>query len=288
MKIIDTRPIMERLKEEYKHEISKLPTKPKFTIVSVGNVSSNEVYVRNKLKHCEEVGIDVRHITLPKTVKERDLINTINTAQYNSDSIILQLPLDCDNEINIDDVLNRIDAHKDVDGLTVHNQGRLHTGNPLLIPATPKAIMKFLKEIDYNVEGRNVAIIGRSTLVGSSLAALMTQANATVTLLHSKSDDSVFCDIEEGMFDVVVSCVGKPLQFKNINADVIIDVGINFLDGKMVGDIDIGNCSYKYATIPPSKDRGIRGGIGSLTCMALISNVIASYKLQHGLGGVDL
>ena len=225
---------------------------------------------------------------MPTTTTQIDLIETIIETQEKVNSIILQLPLDCENEIDINEVLFFIEPNKDVDGLGTINQGRLHTCDPLLIPATPKAIMKFLHEIDYDVEGRNVAIIGRSSLVGNPLAALMTQANATVTLLHSKSDDSVFCDIEEGMFDVVVSCVGKPLQFKNINADVIIDVGINFLDGKMVGDIDIGNCSYKYATIPPSKDRGIRGGIGSLTCMALISNVIASYKLQHGLGGVDL
>ena len=280
MKIIDTKPIIEREKEKLKQEVESFKTKPRFTIVSVGSNKANEKYVTNKVRHCEDVGIIVKHVNLDRATTEAQLINSIVVEHINCDSIILQLPLDCDNDINVNRVLSFIHDTYDVDGLTVKNQGKLFSGKPMLVPATPLGCMKFLDEIKYNVEGKNVLVLGRSNLVGKPLSQLLMQANATVTVAHSKSN--VQKDLENGHYDVVVSCVGKPLEFKNITADVIIDCGINFLDGRMVGDVNIDSCNYRYATIPPNKNKDIKGGLGTLTCLMLLENIIKSFKLQGG------
>lgn len=280
MKIIDTKPIIEREKEKLKREVELFKAKPRFTIISVGSNKANEKYVANKIRHCKDIGIIVNHVNLDKATTEVQLIDSIGEEQANCDSIILQLPLDCDNDINISNVLSFIYVTCDVDGLTTRNQGKLFSGKPMLVPATPLGCMKFLDEINYNVEGKNVLVLGRSNLVGKPLSQLLMQANATVTVAHSKSN--VQKDLENGHYDVVVSCVGKALEFKNITTDVIIDCGINFLDGRMVGDVDIDSCTYKYATIPPNRDRGIKGGLGTLTCLMLLENIIKSFKLQGG------
>lgn len=279
-KIIDTKPIMERLKEEYKSEVAMLKTKPKFTVVSVGDVAANNVYVAKKLQHCNDVGIETKHVALSRLTTQTELMNVIVNEQMNCDSIILQLPLDCVSDINVNKALDIIEPCKDVDGLSLINQGKLFTGNPFLAPATPLACMKLLNEIDYNVDGKSVLVIGRSQLLGKSLAQLLEQANATVTLAHSHSkhlDGSI-----TWLYDVVISCVGIPHKFKHINADVIIDCGISFKDGRMLGDIDIDTCEFDYATTTPNRDKGIKGGIGSLTVCCLIENIIKSHRLQGG------
>lgn len=280
MKIIDTKPIIEREKERLKKEVELFNTKPRFTIVSVGSNKANEKYVTNKIRHCEDVGIIVKHVNLPKNTTEDELIYRIISLQRDCDSIILQLPLDSVHSINADKVIDYIFDNKDVDGLTTTNQGKLFTGKPSLIPATPLAVMKFLEEIKYDVCGKRVLVIGRSKLLGKPLAQLLLNANATVTMAHSKSN--LYYDMWYGNYDVVVSCVGKPHEFKDIEANVIIDCGINFKDGRMVGDVDINKCIYDYATIPPNKDRGIKGGLGTLTCLMLLENIIKSFKLQGG------
>lgn len=279
--IIDTKPIMERLLSEYKTEISSFKNKPKFTVISVGDVASNQVYVAKKLAHCNSVGIETQHISLDRTITQAQLINRVINEQMKSNAIILQLPLDCENTIDIQSVINVIEPEKDCDGLTQFNQGMLFLGTPYIAPATPLACMKLLDEIKYDVTGRSVLVIGRSQLLGKSLAQLLEQANATVTLAHSKSQ-TLEEDMENGFYDIVISCVGLPHKFKNINADCIIDCGISFKDGRMLGDIDIDNCLYTYATTTPNRDKGIKGGIGSLTCCTLIENIIKSYKLQGG------
>lgn len=280
MQIIDTKPIIEREKERLKQEVSSFKIKPKFTVVSVGNHKPSEKYIANKLRHCEDIGINVKHVNLDRSTTELQLLNRIIVEQMNCHSIILQLPLDCENEINIRRILDNIECVKDVDGLSVHSQGLLFTGNPLLIPATPLGCMRFLDEIEYDVTGKNVLILGRSSLVGKPLSQLLLGRNATVTVAHSFSN--VTKDLTQGKYDIVVSCVGKPLEFKNISAKVIIDCGINFKDGRMVGDIDIDSCIYQYASIPPNKQKQVLGGLGSLTCLSLLENVIKSYKLQGG------
>lgn len=280
MKIIDTKPIIEREKERLKKEVESFNVKPKFTIVSVGNNKANEKYVTNKVRHCEDVGIIVKHVNLPKETTEDELIYRIINLQHGCNSIILQLPLDGIHPIDADKVIDYIFDTKDVDGLTTTNQGKLFTGKPALVPATPLAVMKFLEEIKYDVCGKRVLVIGRSKLLGKPLAQLLLNANATVTMAHSKSD--LYHDMLYGNYDVVISCVGKPHEFKDIHADVIIDCGINFKDGRMVGDVDINTCLYDYATIPPNRDIGIKGGLGTLTCLMLLENIVKSFKLQGG------
>lgn len=279
--LIDTKPIIEREKETLIEDVAGLKRKPIFTVVSVGENQANERYIRNKNNHCADVGIRTKHVNLPRTITEEQLIVQMIEEQKECDSIILQLPLECDNTIDVDTVLHIIKPRKDVDGLNVYNQGALFMGKPSIAPATPLGCMLFLKEIGYDVAGKNVLVIGRSQLLGKPVAQLLMQANATVTQAHSRSDFKE--DMSNGKYDVVISCVGRALEFKNIKTDVIIDCGINFKDGRMVGDVDIDTCDYMFATIPPNKDKGIRGGLGTLTCLCLLQNIIDSYKLQGGI-----
>ncbi|ONI38458.1 hypothetical protein AN639_07725 [Candidatus Epulonipiscium fishelsonii] len=274
--IIDTKFIINREKVISKEIIDKFINKPHLKIISVGSNVSNEKYVNNKLNHCKDIGITTNYINLNANINKSHIINVIKNTDKPYESIILQLPLSCNQKIDVQSVLENIPPNKDVDGLTIYNQGRLFIGNPFFVPATPLGCITFLKEINYNLEGKNVLVIGRSQLLGNSLSQLLLQHNATVTQAHSNSKFD--CD----KYDVVVSAVGKPLIFKNISAEIIIDCGISFVNGKMVGDIDIDTCHYKYATIPPNKDKNISAGIGTITCLCLLQNIIKSFTIQGG------
>ncbi|OON91203.1 MAG: hypothetical protein ATN32_02440 [Candidatus Epulonipiscium fishelsonii] len=274
--IIDTKFIINREKDILKKTIDKFINKPHLKIISVGANAANEKYVQNKLSHCKDVGITTKYINLDKNSEASQIIDLIKNIDKPYEAIILQLPLECNKKIDVQSILENILPNKDVDGLTIYNQGRLFTGNPFLIPATPLGCITFLKEINYNLEGKNVLVIGRSQLLGNSLAQVLLQHNATITQAHSSSN------FKYDKYDVVISCVGKPLIFKNISAEIIIDCGISFVNKKMVGDVDIDTCNYSYATIPPNKDKKISGGIGTLTCLCLLQNIIKSFTIQGG------
>ena len=247
-------------KEEIKDNIKALfddnnYKRPKLIIIQVGNNEASNRYIRNKQKDCEEVGIDCEWYWFEETITTHELVYEIKALQEFADAIIVQQPLP--KHININLVKEAIDKDKDVDGFK---------SNSKFEPCTPAGIMFYLKHCDFDVAGKNVVIIGRSDIVGKPLAKMMTNADATVTLCHSKTK-SLWTFIDRA--DLVVCAVGKP-KFLNCYAIhvPIIDVGINFDEnGKLVGDC----FNTEHSDVTP-----VPGGVGLLTRLWLLNNVVCA------------
>ena len=262
MVLKEIKPYVKDLKEQLKERVTKLEEAPKLAIVQVGNNEASNRYVKNKVKDCEEVGVVANVYVFPENIAEWELKEELAHMHEFYDGIIVQLPLP--QHIRPETATAAIPADKDVDGFRVDSW---------YSPATPKGIMDYLKYCEFDLTGKDVVIIGRSDIVGKPLARMMTDADATVTLCHSKSKLSKHV----AGCDLLVSAVGKagfvncyPLYMP------IIDVGINFNEeGKMVGDCM--NTEGRDVTPVP-------GGVGLLTRCALVENVIIS-KEKHKNGG---
>ena len=212
-----------KLKAQFQKRIRNLERSPRLAIIQVGEVEASNRYIRNKVKDCQEIGIEANVYHFNDNIPEGELIDEICVIQEHYDGIIVQLPLPP--HIRSKEVLKVIDPSRDVDGFRADSKFK---------PATPKGIMDYLRECDFDFEGKDVVIIGRSDIVGKPLARMMTDANATVTLCHSKSN--VWKHVRQA--DLIVCAVGKAnfLNCWSIHVPVI-DVGINFTeDGKLVGD----------------------------------------------------
>ena len=247
-------------KDILKERISKLGKTPKLVIVQVGSVEASNRYVKNKVKDCAEVGIDAEVVNVSEDVSTVELTKIVEKAQKNADGIIVQLPLP--QHISEEAILKVIDRRRDVDGFVEGSKFK---------PATAKGIMEYLKYCDFDLEGKRVCILGRSKTVGEPLAKMMMEANATVTVVHSKSD-KMAKDFYTHHSDLVVSAVGK-LKFLNCYSIhvPVIDVGINFNEeGKMVGDCF--NTEDRWVTPVP-------GGVGLLTRCALLENVVEAASM---------
>ena len=251
------------LKEQFKERIAVIGDAPKLAIIQVGNVEASNRYIKNKVKDCEEVGIVADVYQYPEDITEHELCEAVRLDQEHYDGVIVQLPLPP--HIREKAVVAAIDPEKDVDGF--------HPDSPYA-PATPGGIMKYLRACEFDLTGKDVVIIGRSNIVGKPLAAMMTAADATVTLCHSKSK------LSHHLYsaDLIVTAVGKPYFLNCYPIHVpVIDVGINFDgNGKLVGDCY--NTEGRDVTPVP-------GGVGLLTRCALLDNVIeakARKCLKHG------
>lgn len=252
------------LKSQFKDRVNLLAASPQLAIIQVGNVEASNRYIKNKVKDCEEVGIVAHVYHFEEVISEKDLIFEVQQLSEFYNGIIVQLPLPP--HIHEEAVTAAIPAEKDVDGF--RNDSCFH-------PATPKGIMDYLKYCEFDLCGKDVVIIGRSNIVGKPLAAMMTDADATVTLCHSKSSIDKY--LREA--DLIVSAVGKAgfLNCYPIYVPVI-DVGINFIEVngkiKLVGDAF--NIEKRDVTPVP-------GGVGLLTRCALLDNVITAARSQiHG------
>ena len=251
------------LKEQFKNRIAAIGDAPKLAIIQVGNVEASNRYIKNKIKDCEEVGIIADVYQYPEDITEHELCENIKFDQEHYDGVIVQLPLPP--HIREKVVVAAINPLKDVDGF--------HPDSPYN-PATPGGIMKYLRACEFDLAGKDVVIIGRSNIVGKPLARMMTDADATVTLCHSKSK------LSHHLYgaDLIVTAVCKAgfLNCYPIHVPVI-DVGINFdKDGKLCGDCF--NTEGRDVTPVP-------GGVGLLTRCALLENVIdakARVSLKHG------
>lgn len=255
--LLDIKEYIKNLKQEYKDRIVAIRNPISLLIFQVGNNEASSRYVRNKIKDCEEIGIKVVHHIAKETISEKELIKYIEETQNYYDGVIIQLPLP--SHINVQNVLTAIKPEKDVDGFRPDSP---------FVPATPKGIMDYLAANSFEVDGKLVVIIGRSEIVGKPLAKLMTDANATVVLCHSHTDEE---DLKKliSLADLVVCAVGKVkfLDCCKINCPVV-DVGINFDEnGKLVGDCY--NTENRDVTPVP-------GGVGLLTRYALLDNVITA------------
>lgn len=248
---------------------------PKLTIVVLGDDPASKVYIRNKLKACEQVGIINENVSLPVSCSEAELLKVIDelNADISVDGILVQLPLP--KQIDVKKVQARIRQDKDVDGFGAEHMGACWLNTPNLRPCTPAGIMRLLDYYNIDLTGLNALIIGRSNIVAKPLAALMLNENATVTIAHSKTRN--LFDLTKQM-DLIVTSVGKAgfLPKEAIRQGVIlIDVGINRSnDGKLVGDVDPA-CYEMAASYTP-----VPGGVGPLTVAQLIVNTVQAWQ-QH-------
>lgn len=281
-RLIDGRAIAERVKEEVAKEVKYLRDKgikPSLHVVLVGDNPASKVYVRNKHKAATSVGIDTKIHQLPEEVAEtelRALLKALNRDEK-VNGILIQLPLP--RHIDKNRLLSAIDPLKDVDGLHPENLGLLFSDIPRLVPCTPQGIMRMVREIGFDPVGKEAVIVGRSLIVGKPMAQLLLAANATVTLVHSRTQN-----IGEHTLrgDILVVAVGKPKIIKEPMVKpgaVVIDVGINRTgEGRLVGDVDFNEVSKIAGWITP-----VPGGVGPMTVAMLLKNTVVATKLQKGL-----
>lgn len=277
--IIDGKKLAQKIRLELKTEAEKFKTRPKLAVILVGNDPASKIYVRNKNKACEEVGINYEEHVLEETTKMEDLLQLID--RLNSDDsingILLQAPLPKHLEINR--AFEEISHIKDVDGFNPINVGKLLIGEDTFISCTPYGIIKMLEEYNIPIQGKNAVVVGRSNIVGKPLAQCLLNKNATVIICHSKTEN--LSNYTKNA-DILISAVGKA---NLISADMVkegatvIDVGMNRSDnGKLCGDVDFENVKEIASYITP-----VPGGVGPMTITMLMNNVIKAYKMQNNI-----
>ena len=249
---------------------------PALAVVLVGNNPASEIYVRNKKRSCEKVGIRPVAFALPASPTQAELLPIVDQANADPeiDGILVQLPLPA--HIDADAVIERIDPKKDVDGFHPYNIGRLALKMPLLRPCTPRGVMTMLEMSGIDPKGKHAVIIGASNIVGRPMALELLLARATVTVCHSATADLA---AEVRRADIVVAAVGKPGFVPGDwikEGAVVVDVGINRLpDGKVVGDVDFAAASERASWITP-----VPGGVGLMTVATLLQNTLDSANLH--------
>lgn len=278
MELINGKELAKKIRGELKEEVESLHQKeiyPKLAVIMVGDDKASSVYVRNKSKACNEIGIEFEEFFKDESISQDELISLIKELNDRKDihGILLQSPIP--DHLNIREAFNTIDPKKDVDGFNPVNVGRLSIGEDCFISCTPYGVMKMLEEYDIPVEGKRAVVIGRSNIVGKPLVQCLLKKNATVTVCHSKTQNLGEITKEA---DILIAALGKP---KFVTEDmvkdgaVVIDVGINRNEeGKLVGDVDFENVSKKASYITP-----VPGGVGPMTIAMLMNNVVKAAKL---------
>lgn len=271
-KIMDGKQLSIEIQDEIKQSIKAEMIKPSVAVIQVGNDPASNTYIKNKEKACNNVGIYFRYFKFEDGTPELTIINKIK--ELNNDDyvngIIIQLPLP--ERYNEKRLVNQIINSKDIDGLTDINIGRLLNGKKTLVPCTPLGIMELLKNYDVSLTGKNVVIVGKGKLTGKPLMYLMLNEGATVTVCHSQTVDLSRYTKEA---DVLVSATGvSGLITADMVKDgvVVVDVGINNENGKIVGDVDYENVSKKASLITP-----VPGGVGPMTIAMLLKNIVTCY-----------
>ncbi len=280
-KLIDGKVISAAVKERVKNEVSELKAKGitvGLAVIIVGEDPASKVYVSNKKKACEALGIISREYALPETTTEEELLNLI--TELNSDpeinGILCQLPLPRHLDEKL--IINSIDPEKDVDAFHPVNVGKIMIGDYYFLPCTPAGVMEMLKFEGIEVEGKNCVVIGRSNIVGKPMNMLLLHKNGTVTICHSRTKN--LAEICRNA-DILVAAVGRPnFVTKDMVKDgaVVIDVGINRVDGKLCGDVDFENVKDKASAITP-----VPGGVGPMTIAMLMQNTLTAAKKHNGL-----
>lgn len=278
-KIIDGKQISLDIKNELKEKVAKYKEQGieiTLAVVKVGNDPASAVYVRNKEKACEYVGINSKTLALPEETTEEELLNVVKelNEDKNVNGILVQLPLP--KHIDESKVLLKIDSTKDVDGFHPVNVGKMVIGEDTFLPCTPAGIIEMIKRTDIDIEGKECVVIGRSNIVGKPMAMLMLKENATVTIAHSRTKD--LKEVTKRA-DIIVAAIGKA---KFVTADyvkegaVVIDVGMDRDEnGKLCGDVDFESVSKVASAITP-----VPGGVGPMTVTMLLVNCLRSVELN--------
>ena len=278
--LIDGKELAKKTRQNLKLECDELKKEginPKLAVIMVGDNPASKVYVKNKSKACQEVGIEYEEYLLDSNIKQEELIKLIKKLNEDKtiNGILLQSPIP--NGLDINEAFRTIDYKKDVDGFHPMNVGKLALGQDTFVSCTPYGVMRMFEEYNIDLCGKNVVILGRSNIVGKPLTQCCLNKNATITVCHSKTQNTKKITKEA---DIVISAIGKA---KFITEDmikegaIVIDVGINRDEnGKIVGDVDFENVKQKASYITP-----VPGGVGPMTVAMLINNVIKAAKNQN-------
>merc|ERR1719499_1189999 len=275
--LIDGKAIAKGVRKGVKKSVSAFKEQhgrvPGLAVVLVGSRPDSQAYVRSKIRETEKAGMISKATYFDETVSEEELLRCIDTlnADKEVDGILVQLPLP--KTLNEHEIIERVDPSKDVDGLSMINVGKLvHYGDTTLKACTPAGCIELLKSIpDFQISGKDAVVIGRSNIVGKPVAQLLITENATVTVCHSRTKD---LPEKVRRADIVVAAIGKPEFVKGDwlkPGAVVIDVGINKVDDKLVGDCDFKSCEPVASHITP-----VPGGVGPMTIAMLLSNTVAS------------
>lgn len=276
--ILDGKKLREKILTELKREIETFTQKPSLVVILVGENPASKIYVNNKKKTAQNLGINSEVINYPSNITEQELLNKIE--ELNNDekvtAILVQLPLP--EHISKENVINAISPSKDVDGFTPYNFGKLFSGSePIVYPCTPKGILLLLDEYQIELEGKHAVIVGRSNIVGRPLSQMLLNRNATVTVCHSRTKN--LADIIKTA-DIVVSAAGKNVIKGEMlkSGCVVVDVGI-FKDenGKTRGDVDFETSSKVASYISP-----VPGGVGPMTIASLMLNTVELFIKNRG------
>jgi methylenetetrahydrofolate dehydrogenase (NADP+) / methenyltetrahydrofolate cyclohydrolase len=275
--IIDGKKEAQLLRNEIKKEINLIKSKnnkvPGLTVILIGDFAPSQIYVKNKEKNAKEVGINSEIVRYPKEVSEQEVLKKIKELN-DSDAvsgILVQLPLPP--QINKEKIINAISSLKDVDGFHPINVGNLSSGYNAIVPCTPLGCLLLIKKIEPNLSGKHAVIIGRSNLNGKPMAQLLLKENCTVTVVHSKTKD---LKTECLKADILIAAVGVPNLVKGDwvkENSIIIDVGINKVGDKIIGDVDFDAVKEKVKAITP-----VPGGVGPMTIACLLKNTLECFK----------
>jgi methylenetetrahydrofolate dehydrogenase (NADP+)/methenyltetrahydrofolate cyclohydrolase len=278
--LIDGKAVAARVRAEVMQAASELRATgpaPTLAVVLVGDDPASAIYVRNKTRAAREANVDVRDHRLPATATQAELGALIDSLNRDSgvDGILVQMPLPP--PLDPDAVVRALDPGKDVDGLHPANLGSLAQGRPRFVPCTPNGCMRLLREVDTQLDGARAVVIGRSLLVGKPIALLLSNANATVTMCHSRTRD--LAD-EVRRADIVVAAVGRA---ELVRGDwikpgaVVLDVGMNRkTDGKLVGDVEFAAAAERARAITP-----VPGGVGPMTVAYLLENTVTAARWRR-------
>ena len=281
-RILSGKEFAARIKEDAARGVAEMKAAgvlPRLAVIIVGSDPASEVYVRNKQRTCEELGIRSDHIALPAETTEEELLACIEELNVDPEvhGILVQLPLPAQIAEDEEEILSHIDPRKDVDGFHPVNVGHLVLGAPGLRPCTPAGCIRMLDYAGIPIEGAHAVIIGRSNIVGKPMAHLLLERNATVTICHSRTQNLAAI---ARTADILVAAVGRP---RFVTADMVkegatvIDVGINRIaPKKLVGDVDFDAAAAVAGAITP-----VPGGVGLLTVAMLMENVVQAAKAQN-------
>ena len=277
MIVLNGKELSAKLKDDLKSVSEQYKQTPILAVITIGDDAASAVYVRNKKKACEYVGFSFMHFDYLSEVKESVVIKKIKELNKDKtvNGILLQLPIP--KHFNLEKIINTIDPKKDVDGLTTVNMGKLLSGNYGMIPCTPKGILEIFDYYKVDLEGKNVCVVGRSHLVGKPIAMLCCDKNATVSICHSKTKN---LKDYTSKADILIVAVGKKwlIDKSMIKKDaVIIDVGINSVEGKLYGDVNP-DVEEKCSMLTP-----VPGGVGPMTVACLLQNTYEAYKEMNNI-----
>ena len=277
--ILDGKKESALLREEIKKEILEIKIRtnksPGLSVILIGDFAPSQIYVKNKEKNSKEVGINSEVIKYSKEVKELEVLEKIKELNNNDNvsGILVQLPLPT--HISKEKIINAIKPSKDVDGFHPINAGNLSLGYKAIVPCTPLGCMLLIKKVEKNLTGKHAVVIGRSNLNGKPIAQLLLKEDCTVSIVHSKTRD---LKLECQKADILVAAVGVPNLVKGdwVKKDsIIIDVGINKVADKIVGDVDFEEVKDKVKAITP-----VPGGVGPMTIACLLKNTLECFKVR--------